>query len=501
MLPKFCSGFALGIFALVGVIMLVLASASFGYLLQVKNKSRSSWMMLLFFLCIILSSIATILTNTGTSWDWAFAPAQDAFIILGGVFMVKFAYLYPSDDQPGEARIIVSVFMTLALVTLAYSLFFALQFLENLLTQIKEVRAYYLITPLAIAVAVLIFFRRSQHWSAIQINSPETGSRLEKAAFKTFIKPANLPAHALRNFGLALSIGLIPAVVTVFKDALPALVASFLFNFGVVLAIAVIMLVYLNYAPEPTTLSAKLVGISLATMLLILGLAGVLFVMNTPEIQVHDTVVNFIYLVLLSSILIIVLFPLFFRSTLLGPLGRLLNGVREAEGGNLNIQVDAEYGDEIGFLTRSFNHMIHSLNDATQTLKNESISLEREVTERTAELRNINQQLIGENLVRKSTEEKLDRQLRYEQALAGCSRSLLSAAEDEAAQKLVLVQSLDYLRIGAMASRAYIYRNHQDPDFGFCMGSWQNPAPLTLLLHCMFQATKKSPGHGCLKRC
>jgi len=119
-----------GIFALVGVIMLVLSGASFGYLLQIKNKSRPSWMLLWFFLCVVLSSIATILTNTGTAWAWTFAPAQDAALFLGGVFMVRFAYIYPEDDQPGEARILTIIFVLLALFTFSYAVHFAWQYLN-----------------------------------------------------------------------------------------------------------------------------------------------------------------------------------------------------------------------------------------------------------------------------------------------------------------------------------------------------------------------------------
>jgi signal transduction histidine kinase len=372
-----------GIFALVGVIMLILAGASSGYLLQVKNKSMSSWMLLWFFLCVIPSSIATILTNTGTTWGRAFAPAQDAMLILGGLFLVRYAYAYPSEDQPGETRLVVTMYATLTLAVMGYAVFFAVQFLSNLPAQLDEYRAYYLITPLAMVFAVLIFFRRSMHWSAHRMNPGEKDVTPGKGVFTNLFRPGNMPALALRNFGLALAIGLIPVIVFLIKPVLPPLVASFLFNFGVVMAIGAVMLVYLNHAPEPTTISAKLVGISLVTVLLILGLASVWFVINTRLVQVHDTVLMFIYLVLLSSVCVIFLFPFFFRSTLLNPLNSLLKGVKAANNGNLEIQVGVQYEDEIGFLTHSFNQMLKSLNDATQALKNESSVLEELVAERT----------------------------------------------------------------------------------------------------------------------
>jgi nitrate/nitrite-specific signal transduction histidine kinase len=482
----------LGIFALVGVIMLVLSGASFSYLVWVKNKSRSSWMLLWFFLCVIFSSIATILTNTGLVWAWAFAPTQDALLILGSVFLVQFAYLYPADDQPGEARLVTVIFSILALGTAGYALSFAIRFLSSLPIQIDENQAFYLITPVVIVFLMFIFFRRSQHCSA-QIIDPDQETRAGAAAIRAFSKPENQSALGLRNFGLALAAALIPAVVTISKFALPALFASYLFNFGVIVAIAAMMLVYLNHAPEPTIITAKLVGISLVTVLLILGLASVWIILNIPGEQVHATVLAFIFLVLLSSLLIIFLFPLFFNSTLLRPLNRLLQGVRAADDGNLDIQVEVQYEDEIGLITQSFNRLISSLKVATQELKNESALLERQIGERTAELCETNEQLISENLQRKEAQARLDRQLRYEQALSGCSQSLLMIADDEESQLQTLTQALEQLRAGAQASRAYVFRNIPDPELGPCMGILAEACASEILPHMDNPANQKFP--------
>ena len=53
----------------------------------------------------------------------------------------------------------------------------------------------------------------------------------------------------------------------------------------------------------------------------------------------------------------------------------------------------------------------------------------------------------------------LKQQLRYEKALANCSRSLLLMADDEPSQQQVLSQGLDHLLIGAQTSRAYVFQN------------------------------------------
>lgn len=461
---------SLGIFDLVGVIMLVLSGTSLIYLLRVENKSRSSLMLLGFFVCIILSSIATIITNIGTAWDWAFAPSQDALIILGGLFLVRFAYLFPQDDQPREGRWVFSSFSILAISALVYALSFAIRYIANLPGDLAENQAFYLVTPVAVFLVVIIFFRRSIHWSSQVKEAKSTGSSKPFPAVKFFLRPANRSAVALRNYGLSVAVSLIPVVITVGKGILPGILESFLFNFGVVIAIAAVMLTYLNYAPEPVTISAKLLGISLVSVLLVLGLAGIWIYQANPGLNEHDLVLTFILLVLLSSLLIAFIFPYFYRTALLNPLDKLLGGVKAANEGDLNVQVDVQYDDEIGFLTQSFNRMVGSLKDLTYKLENRAIHLEQEVNDRTAEITKKNAQLEGEIREREIAEEKLSQQLLFQQSLAGCSQSLLLATEDKNSQEAAVEKALEYLRSGAQASRAYIHRNFDDAELGRCTG-------------------------------
>ena len=452
----------LGIFDLVGVIMLVLASTSLIYLLRVKNKSSPTWMLIWFFLCVAISSITTIITNIGTTWDWAFAPSQDAMLILGGVFLVRFAYLYPTSDQIREARWVVTFFTVLALVGLTYAVSFGIRYVANLPGDLEENQIYYLLLPATLTFTVVVFFKRSIHWSAQTINSNDLGTQPNRSSIYSLLKPNNRPATALRNYGVSLAISLIPIIVLIEKTALPAVIASFIFNFGAVIAIAALMLTYLNFTPDPTSISAKLVGISLISVLLILGLAGVWISHANPGIDEHSLVLTFISLVLLSSLTIILIFPIFFRTALLDPLEKLLKGVKSANEGDLNIQVAVNSDDEIGYLTQSFNRMVSSIDDLTHELQNKALHLETEVSERTIELVLTNVQLEKENEEREHAEAKVNQQLLYQKALANCSQSLLVAAENEGSQQEVLNQALAYLRSGSQASRAYIIRNLED---------------------------------------
>jgi signal transduction histidine kinase len=115
--------------------------------------------------------------------------------------------------------------------------------------------------------------------------------------------------------------------------------------------------------------------------------------------EIHRVYLPLAWLVVLSSLLIIVGFPAFFRDTLITPLNTLLDGVRRVNSGDLELTMPVRYRDEIGFLTTSFNDMMVELRtliadleqrvaDRTQQLEAQTVDLARQIEERN--------QLIGE---------------------------------------------------------------------------------------------------------
>lgn len=209
--------------------MLVLAGTSLIFLLRVKNTSNSTWMLLWFFLCVVLSSIATIVTNIGTISDWAFVPSQDALLILGGLFSVRYAYLYPQKDQTGEDRWVITFFVIMASAALICAVSFAIRYIAYLPGDLNENQLFYLLTPTNIVLAVFIFFRRSLFWSAQTDLPSKPETNVFRSGAAPLLRPNNRAAVALRNYGLSLAISLVPAIVLVEKTALPAMVASFLY--------------------------------------------------------------------------------------------------------------------------------------------------------------------------------------------------------------------------------------------------------------------------------
>ncbi|TGL60296.1 HAMP domain-containing protein [Leptospira ognonensis] len=93
-------------------------------------------------------------------------------------------------------------------------------------------------------------------------------------------------------------------------------------------------------------------------------------------------------LVILAIVLVVLLlvFPLFFRATLVNPLYSLLAGVEKVNQGNMEVEVPIQVNDEIGYLTESFNGMVTSIRDARRELQDYAENLEEKVKERTKEL-------------------------------------------------------------------------------------------------------------------
>ena len=76
-----------------------------------------------------------------------------------------------------------------------------------------------------------------------------------------------------------------------------------------------------------------------------------------------------ILFILGSTIVILLLFPKFFKSSLNGPLQSLLGGMRAVNDGDKSVEVPVHTDDEFGFLTRSFNEMVGSIRVAGDLLK------------------------------------------------------------------------------------------------------------------------------------
>lgn len=80
----------------------------------------------------------------------------------------------------------------------------------------------------------------------------------------------------------------------------------------------------------------------------------------------HRGIMPFALAMILSSLFIILVFPLMLKTSLIKPLYAIKDGIKKVNDGDLNITVEPLYNDEIGYLTESFNKMVLSMKKANK---------------------------------------------------------------------------------------------------------------------------------------
>jgi signal transduction histidine kinase len=259
-------------YAIVGLTLFILASTITVWLLRLPSKSTATWWLTGFFAAIAASGAATILANGIPFWDRLFDPWQDAFVILGGLALTQFAYRFPQPDQPREAKVALLIIGALALLSVGYGIVFDYRFVFQWSPDVDVSTVFYTFMPIGTLLSFAILLRRSVHFSALASAAHHTPARHKPSIWQHLVNPLGQEALVLRSFALALLLGLLPGLASLFP--IPAPFNFLLMNIGSLLAMSVIALVYFNYTPDMTSFMAKLVGVTLVTVLLIFSVVG-----------------------------------------------------------------------------------------------------------------------------------------------------------------------------------------------------------------------------------
>jgi DNA-binding NarL/FixJ family response regulator/signal transduction histidine kinase len=123
------------------------------------------------------------------------------------------------------------------------------------------------------------------------------------------------------------------------------------------------------------------------------------------RVFLNDFIAPLAWLVVLSSLFLVMALPLLIRVNLVKPLNALLAGIKQVEDGDLDVEMPVAYWDEIGSLTSSFNSMVLQLRSLVT-------HLEQRVAERTQELQSANERLQTEMDEREVAEARVVQQAR-----------------------------------------------------------------------------------------
>ncbi|TGN08435.1 SpoIIE family protein phosphatase [Leptospira ilyithenensis] len=102
----------------------------------------------------------------------------------------------------------------------------------------------------------------------------------------------------------------------------------------------------------------------------------------------HQSSLPWMYGVVAIAAIVILGFRLFFLRALIRPIEQIIEGLTEVNSGNLEHRLVINVEDDIGFMARSFNRMVRSIQAARKKLQQYAEQLESKVQERTKELEN-----------------------------------------------------------------------------------------------------------------
>lgn len=256
---------------------------------QEKTPAARFWTAL--FACFTLSMVAMFLTNSLVLWGGAFWPAQDAFVVACMAAVIGFLYHYPQAEvqrRAVETRLATGFGYGAALLALGYSAWYAYQVLRNHSFQIELDPNYPYFMGLVILITLGLAVRRTivVHRAA-SASSDAAGERSGRAdsALAAFLRP-NKEARAHRNVVIALILGLTQGIASAFgvNGWLPSPYDVLIIGLALLALSVTLIYTSWNHLQRQPSLIVKLIGLSLVTLLAVLGSVG-LFEVHAAAVQ------------------------------------------------------------------------------------------------------------------------------------------------------------------------------------------------------------------------
>lgn len=403
--------------------------------------------------------------------------------VFPAVAMVQFAYHFPENPFPEESRRAFWICLLPALAIYPYYLHhtrqltptFSFEGFLYVFLDTPEVGAWIGVLILWMLVVLgrkALGFERQQH--------PEAGPA-------SLLRPRDRRSRLIRNLMVILfsPLVLLVALILAYLGHLSWGLVGHILGTGLMVAAFLFAVLYINNCPEPSTFMIKLVGISMGSVLIVLGLGGSLALDLTDEaydserrlllaqtlralergedreippevttllrwpeertspvvlrdggmprellaslpppeeealgrrsylalspldarrylvvlparlgedriqvgfpyldyrLRIHQTCLRLLWVTLGTVVGVLLIFPAFFRLTLLRPMDDLLEGVGAVNDGDRDARVPVRVEDEIGFLSRSFNRMVSSVQEAERELQ-QSLELQVRLTD------------------------------------------------------------------------------------------------------------------------
>ncbi|GAA4409001.1 hypothetical protein GCM10023187_31620 [Nibrella viscosa] len=150
------------------------------------------------------------------------------------------------------------------------------------------------------------------------------------------------------------------------------------------------VLLFIIYSTFPIRFQDKLIGFVFASGISILMYVSLLVVPFThtvaDRLAHQQALITLALLIIGSAAFLLWVFPIILKVSLVQPVQHLLDGIRRADQGDLNVQIPVGLLDEFGTLAQNFNRMTQSLKQSKDELVRYADTLETRVADRTRQI-------------------------------------------------------------------------------------------------------------------
>jgi two-component system nitrate/nitrite sensor histidine kinase NarX len=259
-----------------------------------KQKSQATWLLIgwQFSLLLFIVSMFAGLTIYAPLSGYVYWIGGISFSWLASILIIQFAYRVPRLLYPREAQVVLvlSLLLGAGLVTLMYleasrephvAIYGFEVFYYGILTTSQgpaflSSHLFDVLYPLAFLWILFIWLRQSVHLSLEATNQLPASRfawfkpRWWRRIVAVLWSPSTKEALTARMMALLFSMGLFSVVASILEER--TILPEGSFATSLLVAIVAFVFTYLDYSSEPTSFKVKLVGISLATMMLLIGL-------------------------------------------------------------------------------------------------------------------------------------------------------------------------------------------------------------------------------------
>jgi hypothetical protein len=249
------------------------------YLLRLPEKARFTWWFIAFFLGVSVVTAAIFLEASILAWGHLFFALRVVAGLCAQASLIQFAYHFPSNDQPREARGLLWMFLGLILLAVGASMHYIVHSLAAPAQALPMSRAVLtVLLPIGVLSVIGVLLRRVLHLHYAAQHAATQPRRFWPDLGRALKNPASLHAATVRTFGAMLLFGLIPAVAPLLRGAeyLSAPVTAYIIGLGILLVHLALFLVFLNHVRIPSSFVTRIFSIALVLLLTLFGVVALL---------------------------------------------------------------------------------------------------------------------------------------------------------------------------------------------------------------------------------